>query len=136
MSMNDLEYETWKRQMQERSPKGLDAAYDDKLATINSAENQVIKGIGPQTYQPKEPRKRTVGEQLTFNDEMLGVLHKELQELYGRLNPLMLPVPEEAVQEKERPELNSNIINRLMDQSDMITRMIGNVRQAQRDLQL
>jgi hypothetical protein len=134
--MNDLEYETWKMQMQERAPIGLDAAYDNKLATINSAENQAIKGIGPQTYQPKEPRKRTVGEQLTFNNEMLGVLYKELQELYGRLSPLMVPCPEECEKEKERAELNGDIVNRLIDQSDMITRMIGNIRQAKRDLQL
>lgn len=126
MSMNEHEYEMWKKSMQEWS------SYDDKLATISSA----IKGIGPQTYQPKEPRKRTVGEQLTFNDEMLGVLYKELQELFGMLNSLMVPRPEEAEQEKERPELNSNVINRLLDQSETITRMIGNIRQAQRDLQL
>jgi hypothetical protein len=137
MSMNDLEYETWKRQMQERSSKGLDAAYDaQKTWPVDSAENQAIKGIGPQTYQPKEPRKRTVGEQLNFNAEMLAVLHKELKELFDRLSPLMIPSPDAAEQEKELAELNGEIINRLIEQSYQITRLIGNVRQAQRDLQL
>jgi hypothetical protein len=137
MSMNEHEYEMWKRRMKECEVNNLASAYDaQKTWPVDSAENQAIKGIGPQTYQPKEPRKRTLGEQLSFNEEMLSVLHKELQELFGRLNSLMVPCPEEEGPVKERAELNSNMINRLIDQSDTITRMIDNVRQAQRDLQL
>lgn len=127
MSMNEHEYEHWRNQMRESKPAGLDGAFDQKAAQVN---------LGPQTYQPKPAQKRTLTEQLNFNEEMLAVLHKELEALYGMLQPLMIPVPEEVVSEKDRPEINSNVVSRLLVQSDIINRMISNVRQVQRDLQL
>lgn len=120
---------------QEREANMLAAAFNaQKTCTVDS--NAVIGQLGPQTYQPKPPPKRTLTEQLNFNAEMLAVLQKELKELFDRLSPLMIPSPDAAEQEKELAELNGEVINRLIEQSYQITRLIGNVRQAQGNLQL
>lgn len=111
-------------------PEQNTAIPDPRQAQVN---------LGSQTFQPKPPPKRTertVTEQMNFNEELLSVLHKELQELFGILQPVMFPAPEESRTEKELSELNSHIVERLIKESDKIQHMIDNIRQAQRDLQL
>lgn len=108
-------------------PEQNTAIPDPRQAQVN---------LGPQTYQPKPPPKRTVTEQMNFNEELLSVLHKELQELFGILQPVMFPAPEESRTEKDLSEINSHIVDRLIKESLKIQHMIANVKQAQRDLQL
>ena len=148
LSMSEKEYGLWNRHMRERTnpvsgaglaigPEEYRLKESESLEAAHDSRGKTAFGpVGPEEYQEKEPYKRTLSEQLAFNDELLVVLYKELQELYGRLHPLMVPCPEECEKEKGREELNCNIVNRLIDQGDTISGMIYNVRRVQRDLQL
>jgi len=98
----------------------------------------LLPGHAGMNFKEKLATRRSMTDQIQFNIERLGMLHKELSELKSMLEPYIINVP---VCEKEgimqmNPENNSEIMDRLLRESTMINELIGYVSDMKRDLQL
>lgn len=106
----------------------------------NRVYETVSRNAGPietAEFQPKERKRRTLIEQLNFNEERLHVLHKEIESLIQILSPIIVDEAiggsEDHLKEDER---NCEMMKLVLAQSYHINRMIFIVNALQRGIQL
>lgn len=89
-------------------------------------------------FQMKERKRRTVSDQIEFNMERIGMLHKELSELKQMLKPYTVDHAEreEVLKTDGTGEVNSEMMYTLLRETAMINELIQYVNELKRDLQV
>ena len=103
------------------------------------ADHGGIKSMDSMDFQMKERKRRTVSDQIEFNMERIGMLHKELSELKAMLKLYIVERTEREHGLKQvdgSGEVNSEVMYTLLRESAMINDLIEYVTELKQDLQV